>query len=75
MTLDEQEALSHKYYAHGLLALSSGEWALFSPDRKLIKIFDGSEIMRLLDIISEYEIREPERTGTITELNLEELGL
>lgn len=76
MTLDEQEALSHKYHAHGLLALSSGRFALFDPGRKLLGIYDTIDIYNEIQLtITAYEIHEPERAGTITELNLEELGL
>jgi len=38
MSSDEQEALSRKYVAFTLLPLSSGAWALFTPDRNLIYI-------------------------------------
>ena len=74
MTPDEQEALSHKYFAHGILALSSGAWALFAPGYKLIGIYsimEGWSNMR--QIISDYEIPEPSTRAT--ELSLEDLGL
>lgn len=38
MTHDEQEALSRKYVGFILLPLSSGNFALFTPDRRLLYI-------------------------------------
>jgi hypothetical protein len=38
MTPSEQEALSHKYYAYHILQLSTGEYAVWTHDRKLLRI-------------------------------------
>ncbi len=81
MTEDEQEALSVRY-AEGLwvIPLSSGTWAIFGPDRKLLLISASlrEEVLRELaeEVRGKWKIEmEPAGRVLATSKSAEELDL
>jgi hypothetical protein len=75
MTPEEQEAQSRKYAAFILLPLSSGAWALFTPDRKLVYIGDDPLSIALQTSLDSFgHSCYPSKVGDGIDL-LKELGL
>lgn len=77
MTEAEQEALSHKYVAPHVLFLSTGEFAFFGADRRLLHIGPWEHMEQYVrSYVMPRPQYQPKRTAPVrSTLTLEDLDL